>query len=114
KGACLVTGFQDINQIIAKYGREKAQTLTALLNNKVCFKNPDPTSASWNSKAFGVAEIMETREGISYGAHEMRDGVSLSHNKREERVVLESEILQAAERDAFIQFDGYPVTKGHF
>ena len=46
------------------------------------------------------------------GAHQMRDGVTLSHQRRQEFVVLDSEIRHLKKREAFlVTSGGWPVTK---
>ena len=64
------------------------------------------------SKAFGEGEIIEVQEGISYGAHEMRDGVNLSHVKRYRPTVSPNDIQSLASNSAYIRLPGnLPITK---
>ena len=72
-------------------------------------------SARMASEYFGKAEISEAREGLSYGAHEMRDGMSISRHIREEPIVMESEIMLLNDLEAFIKMPGeWPVTQLKF
>ncbi len=110
-GSCFVAAIQDIHQLRSIYGRDEAETLTALFNTNICYRTKCPDSAHWMSKVMGALEILENREGYSYGAHEMRDGVSIQPERRREPVVKEGEFLELDDLQAFLRLPGnWPVT----
>ncbi len=114
-GGCFVATVQDFSQIQSIYGKEDAATLTGLFGTRVYFRIGDTMSARMASEYFGKAEISETREGISYGAHEMRDGMSISRHIREEPIVMESEMMTLKDLEAFIKMPGeWPVAQLKF
>ncbi len=59
-------------------GCDVAQVITDNTDTKIVFQEEDLMIADRISRAFGEREICERQEGISYGAHETRDRVSLS------------------------------------
>lgn len=110
-GACFVAAIQDIHQLRAIYGRDEAETLLALFNTNLCYRTKCPDTAHWMSKVMGGLELLEHREGYSYGAHEMRDGVSIQQERRREPVVKEAEFLELNDLSAFLKLPGHwPVT----
>lgn len=114
-GGCFVATVQDFSQIQSIYGKEDASTLIGLFGTRLYFRIGDTMSARMASEYFGKAEISEAREGLSYGAHEMRDGMSISRHIREEPIVMESEIMLLNDLEAFIKMPGeWPVTQLKF
>ncbi|MFN8833335.1 MAG: type IV secretion system DNA-binding domain-containing protein, partial [Alphaproteobacteria bacterium] len=114
-GGCFVLSIQSISQLRDRYGINGAQTLSSLCNNKVFLRAGDPDSARWYSDSIGTSEIEEFRESLSYGAHEMRDGVNLNKHKLTKHLVLPSELLNLKEREGyFCMSKSYGVAKVEF
>jgi type IV conjugative transfer system coupling protein TraD len=105
-GGCGVIAIQGLSQLQDRYGPTGAQTLTNLCNTWVGMLQKDPESAKWLANAFGQAEIMESNTGLSYGANEIRDGVSLSNQRRLRPLVLESEIMSLPPMAGFLRLGG--------
>lgn len=75
-GGCVLTATQSINQLNSLYTTEVARTIFDQFNTKFLFKsNIDQQILS---NCLGMIEIEKCQESISYGAHEMRDGVNIS------------------------------------
>lgn len=75
-------GFQDLSQLEEIYGLTTTKTLSNLTGTKLLFRCVDTDIANRVSRYLGKQEKQETNESISFGTHQMRDGVSLtSHNK---------------------------------
>ncbi|HNA62639.1 MAG TPA: type IV secretion system DNA-binding domain-containing protein [Rhabdochlamydiaceae bacterium] len=81
-GGCGVLSIQSPAQLETIYGKEVTSTLLGNCATRVAFAEYDPEIAYRISKTFGNKEVKETQEAISYGAHEMRDGVNLAYHKR--------------------------------
>jgi type IV conjugative transfer system coupling protein TraD len=114
-GAAFVAAIQDIHQLHSIYGRNDAGSLTALFNTKVFYRTQEPDSAVWMSHNMGEVEILEKREGFSYGAHEMRDGVSINHERRKQSVVRPAEFSELEDLSAYLRLPGnWPVTQLEF
>lgn len=78
-GGCVLTATQSINQLNALYTAEVARTIFDQFNTKFLFKsNIDQQILS---NCLGVVEVEKCHESVSYGAHEMRDGVNISKSK---------------------------------
>ncbi|MGI9214094.1 MAG: type IV secretion system DNA-binding domain-containing protein, partial [Gammaproteobacteria bacterium] len=90
-GACFVATIQDLHQLRTIYGREATEALLSCFNTKVCFRTGSTESAMWAEHYFGCQEVLEMREGFSYGANDMRDGVTLNQEKRKTSVIISSE-----------------------
>jgi type IV conjugative transfer system coupling protein TraD len=111
-GACFMLGFQDINQLAKKYGDKDAKAISSLLNTKLLFRATDPDAAKWMSQCLGSQEIIDVNEGLSYGAHEARDGVNIQHHKSFSPIVMDAEILALPNLELFFKLSGdYPATK---
>lgn len=114
-GGCFVLSIQSISQLRDSYGSNGAQTISSLCNNKVFLRAGDHESARWYSESIGASEVEEYREGLSYGAHEMRDGVSINRHKHSKYLVLPSELTNLKDKEGFfIMAKGFPVAKVAF
>ena len=111
-GACVVGGLQSLSQFEELYGPQGAKTILNLFNSKFFFRLEESSACDQISKWIGEAEIEEAKEGLSYGAHQMRDGVSLNSQKSQQRLVLPTEISTLSDLECFIKLPGsFPVTK---
>lgn len=111
-GGCGLFAVQSPAQLEVLYGRETSQILMGNCATKIVFSERDPEIARRISSAFGQYEVKEYQEGLSYGAHEMRDGVSLSKVSRQKPVVSATDIQSLKNNQAYVRLPGnYPVTK---
>ncbi len=112
-GGCCVLGFQSYAQLCGIYSRTGAEALTGLCSTWVLYRANEPATAEWSSKALGNAEHMEAHEGLSYGANEIRDGMTLSLSRQLRPLVLPTELLNLPDREGYLRLPGdWPV--GHF
>lgn len=114
-GACFVATIQDLHQLRTIYGREATEALLACFNTTVCFRTGSTESAVWAEHYFGCQEVLEMREGFSYGANDMRDGVTLNQEKRKTSVIISSEFSKLNNLEAYLKLPGnFPITKLKF
>ena len=114
-GACFVATIQDLHQLRTIYGREATEALLACFNTKLCFRTESTESALWAERCFGCQEIIEVREGFSYGANDMRDGITLNKERRKKSVIMDAEIMHLNNLEAYLKLPGnFPVTKLKF
>lgn len=111
-GGCGLLALQSPSQLEEIYGRALAQTIIGNCATRVIFAEHDPEVAEKISKTLGESEIKEYQEGISYGDHEVRDGVSLSLQKKKIPVVSSNDIQSLENNQAFIKLPGNtPISK---
>lgn len=111
-GGCFLAGVQSIPQISTTYGHTQSQAILDLFNTKIFFRNTDPNTTGWISKVLGEAETTEHIENLSYGAHMMRDGVSLAQQTLTKSLVLPSEVSGLRDCEAYLKFpSNLPITK---
>lgn len=110
-GGCGLFAIQSPAQIENIYGWKQAQVIIANCLTKVVFAEQDPKIAEDLSKMFGNREVKEYQEGISYGAHEMRDGVNVSGQVKTHPVVSPTDIQSLRKLTAYIKYPGnFPVS----
>lgn len=111
-GACPVLGFQGYPQLISVYSEDEADTICELCSTWTILRSNGPKTGNWASAGLGKTEINETREGLSYGANEIRDGVTLSKERKERDIVMSTEISNLPDLSGFIRLGrGFPVAK---
>lgn len=113
-GGCFVIGIQSAAQLSKTYGFEGGREISSLLNTRFLFRIPDPEIALWAAKNLGETTIEEVREGFSYGANTIRDGVSVQRAEVQKPVVPVSEILRLNDLTCYVRLPGgYPITLLH-
>ena len=112
-GGCGVVAFQQIGQLRDRYGKEAADVIAGLCSTWVCLRQNDPDTAKWVAEATGQSEIIESNQGLSYGANDMRDGVSLSQQRKIRALLLPSQIMNLDNLEGYIRMPGR-VPIGHF
>lgn len=114
-GGCFVLGFQDLSQLEGVYGASTTKTLSNLTGTKLLFRSVDTDVATRTARYLGEQEKQEANESISFGAHQMRDGVNLSNQKHIKPVVTASQIMMLNDLEAYLKFpQNLPVTKVKF
>ncbi len=111
-GGCFVLGLQVWSAMRDIYGQNGAETLSGLARTRLILSTPDKATADWCSQALGNAEKTELQETLSYGAHDMRDGVSLAARNELRPIVLPTEIMSLPDLDGYIRLpQGFPVSR---
>lgn len=90
-GGCFLVGCQSKPQLEEIYGEKATSAILDLLNTKIFFRCTNPSTQVWISRILGDKEEAEPSATISYGAHSMRDGVSLTHQFRHKPLIMPGE-----------------------
>ena len=86
--------------------------LSELTGTKLIFQCVDPKVANRMANMLGQQEVLEASENISFGANEIRDGVSLSHQKKSIPLVSPTKLLQLAPLTFYLKSPlGLPILK---
>jgi type IV conjugative transfer system coupling protein TraD len=102
-GGCGIITLQSPAQLESIYGRDVAKIIIGNTSTKVIFRERDPEIAERISRSFGQQEVREIQEGITYGAHEARDGVSLSMQHKTRPVISVSQIVELPTNTAYVK-----------
>ena len=114
-GGCAILGLQNISQLSKLYGQDGAREISSLINTRAMFRQPDPDIAKWSALNFGETITDEIREGLSYGANTMRDGVSINRVETTKPVINFSEVMSLGDLQAFLRLPGkFPITNIDF
>jgi type IV conjugative transfer system coupling protein TraD len=110
-GGSFVLSMQLMAQLRSIYGKDLAESVSGLCRNRVVFSTPDEETANWCSGSLGKIEVEETKENYSYGANQMRDGVTLNKVQQIRPLVLPAEIMNLKDLNCYVAFSGFPITK---
>jgi type IV conjugative transfer system coupling protein TraD len=114
-GGCAILGTQDMSQLDEIYGQNIVKSIANLCSTKVVFRIESAEIAERMSKWLGVQEVSETMENISYGAHQMRDGVSLNDQRKEKPTIHPDRLMKLPDLQAYLKVSGdYPIAKVSF
>ncbi len=102
-GGCPVLGLQSYSQLADIYGQRAAETIAGLCRTWVVFRANEPATARLMSDGFGERDIIEATEGISYGASDVRDGVTLSANRTTKPLLLMSDLINLPDLQGYIR-----------
>lgn len=111
-GGCVILGTQDMSQLDDIYGANTVKSMANLCSTKVIFRMEGGETAERLSKWLGSQEISETVENISYGAHQMRDGVSLNDHRRDKLTIHPDKLMKLPDLTAYLKLPGdYPIAR---
>ena len=111
-GGCIVSGIQNIHQLMHIYGYNEALDLLDQFNTKFIFRVGDPKTAHIAASMLGEQETSESRESLSYGANSMRDGVNINTIERRQQLVMPTEVMTLPNLTCYAKLAGnWPVTK---
>lgn len=115
RGVCVLAGLQNLAQLQESCGARAPEKLSNLFATSVLYRANDAQTAKWISSALGRHEMEEARESMSYGAHEMRDGVSVNKQVHLRDLVLAEEIMRLPKFEAYLRLAGdFPLAKLQF
>ena len=110
-GGCFVLGLQNIAQLRGVYGDNSAQNISSECNTRCIFKSNDADTAKWMSDNVGEIEVAEYKEGLSYGANTIRDGVNVSKQDKVKPMLLPSEILNMERLHLVLKMPDHPAVR---
>jgi type IV conjugative transfer system coupling protein TraD len=115
RGGCLIAAMQDFNQLSEVYGTTTANSIQSQVGTTLYFKLNNPDSAKKAASHLGHEEFIQANEGFSVGAHEMRDGVNVNNQTKQDSLIMPSEIMTLEPNQAFLKLSGnWPITKVKF
>lgn len=110
-GGCFVLGLQNIAQIREVYGKNLVDNISSECNTRCIFKANDPDTAHWMAQNIGESEVTEYKEGVSYGAHAMRDGITVNAYDKITALLLPSEIQNMKKFNFLLKMPDFPAVK---
>ena len=110
-GGCFVLGLQNISQMREIYGRNTTESISSECHNRCVFKANDPDTAKWIVANLGEAEVTEFKEGLSYGANTMRDGINVNTQDRVRTLLLPSEIQNLERLHFYLKVLDFPAVQ---
>ena len=111
-GGAFVLGLQVMPQLQAIYGHDVARATSGLCQTRLVFKSADADTARMSADSLGSSETEEFKEGLSYGAHEMRDGININTQRSLQNLILPTQVMNLPNLTAYIRFGmDYPVAK---
>jgi type IV secretory pathway TraG/TraD family ATPase VirD4 len=111
-GGCAILALQSPAQLDAIYGQSSAQTIIGNCATKIVFAEQNPVNAEKIAEMFGEQEIKEYQKGLSYGANDIRDGVSLNQHMRHQLLISKTDIQFLQRNHAYIRLpENYPIVK---
>ena len=111
-GGCGLFSLQSPAQLEHIYGDRQAKIIMGNCATKIVFSEHDPEIAEKISRIFGEIEYKEYQQGISYGAHESRDAVSISAHEKRVPLISSSKIQALKKNTAYVKLpENYPITK---
>ena len=111
-GGSFLLGYHGASQLRTTYGYDGATKLSNLASTRLFLRQPEEADANYASKNIGDSEVEEVNESVSYGANTMRDGISVSKQKKREPLVLPIEIQTADDLTGYLRVKGdFPAAK---
>ena len=111
KGGSVWIGIQDIGQVDKIYTRELRQSILNSCGSNIIYYLADPDTAEYFSKRLGKTAFIEADESQHMGPS-MEDGrLNISQRKKEEWLIMPSEIMNLKKFECFVKVPGFPFTR---
>lgn len=111
-GGCFALGFQSYAQLEEIYGAKFAEAMYDLLNTKYFFRSPSAAVAKFVEEDIGETVRMKFSEQTSFGADQVRDGISFGKDEERISIVSYTDVQMLDDLDCFVTLPGsYPVVK---
>ena len=81
---------------------------------KLFLRTGEPETARWCSEAIGSREVIRPIESETAGPEDLRDAISVSYQRKEESLVLASEIQQLPALQGYLSVAGHDVASVAF
>jgi hypothetical protein len=102
-GGAMFAGVQSPSQLVATYGREDAQTLTATLGTQLFLRLPGGEPARWASQMLGRTERETKRPNDVYETDQAADRSSLTTVREINDLVLDGDISALPDLDGYLR-----------
>ena len=111
-GGCFALGFQSYSQLEEIYGNKFAEAMYDLLNTKYFFRSPLPPSPNLSRRDIGETVRKKFSEQTSFGADQVRDGISFGKDEERVNIVSYTDIQMLDNLDCFVTLPGnFPVVR---
>lgn len=110
-GASCVLSLQGFSQLKAVYGVDNAQSIMQNIGTTIHFRNNDAENATYVSKRTGQTVEEKQKQTISFGARQVRDGVSQSKQKDTRPTITATDILNLDNLECILNAAGYPIIR---
>lgn len=92
-----------MNQLYEIYGHNLTKTMLDQFNTKFVFRTEEQDFINYICKSLGDIEYIESSENLSYGAHEMRDGVNFSKQEKRRPLLTHNDIANLKDLEYFVK-----------
>jgi type IV conjugative transfer system coupling protein TraD len=101
-GGCVLAATQSFKQLFLHYGRNSGSIMLAQFNTSIIFRIIDSEDASLIAKRVGDIEILQQQKNTSYGASEIRDGISYTEQRKNKPLVEAADLASLEQGEAFV------------
>lgn len=111
-GGCFMLGFQSNAQLDEIYGDRFAKSMIDLLNTRFFFRSPSADIAQFVERELGQMVRRTFSEQTSFGADQVRDGISFGKDEERVSIVSYSDVQRLNDLECYITLPGdFPVVR---
>lgn len=101
-GGCVLAATQSFKQLFLYYGRNSGSIMLSQFNTNLIFKMIDGDDAAVIAKRAGDIEILQQQKNTSYGASEIRDGISYTEQRKNRPLIEARDVANLESGEAFV------------
>jgi type IV secretory pathway TraG/TraD family ATPase VirD4 len=101
-GAAVIASLQSLNQLYGVYGNHKGSTIFGQFGSSFFFRNTEPTITKMISSMCGFETVTKNKKNISFGANELRDGISYGEVEQRKNLVEENDIVHLGVGECYV------------
>jgi type IV secretory pathway TraG/TraD family ATPase VirD4 len=111
RGGRVVMGTQSYSQLDEIYGERVRHSMINSCGNMITMALNDEKEARIASDRFSEIEFWEYNKTTSMGVSDFKDGISLAAQRKREKLVLPSEVIELPELSAIVQLANYGIMR---
>jgi len=101
-GGCVLAATQSANQLFDNFGHYAGNTIFGQFATKFIFRNDEPSMAKLVGDIFGHMEYVTQQKNTSYGANEIRDGISYTEQERKKLLITSNDLATLENLECFV------------
>lgn len=106
-GGCVLATTQSANQLFNNFGHYAGNTIFRQFATKFIFRNDEPSMAKLDGDIFGHMEYLTQQKNTSYGANEIRDGISYTEQERKKLLITSNDLATLENLECFVGLPNY-------
>lgn len=101
-GGCVLAATQSISQLFENFGTHSGSSIFGQFATKFVFRTDEPSATKIITDIFGELEYRHQQKNTSFGANELRDGISYTEQQKARSLITTDMLASLADLECFV------------